>query len=77
MATDNYSFEYRQASIRDNVATTCLKYMQSKNMTRAQFASLIRLSTSQLKQIINRQGNTTLNVLVKISAVTGQPITIM
>ena len=77
MATDNYSFESRQASIRDNVATTCLKYMQSKNMTRAQFASFIRLSTSQLKQIINRQGNTTLNVLVKISAVTGQPITIM
>ncbi len=76
MPTDNYSFESRQASIRNNVATACLKYMQSNGMTRAQFASLIRLSTSQLKQIINRQGNTTLNVLVKISAVTGQPIMI-
>ena len=41
-----------------------------------QLANLLQLSTSKLKEIINRNSNTTLNVLVKISAVTGEKIEI-
>jgi hypothetical protein len=76
MATDNSSFESCQARIRDHVATICLKYMNSQRLTKAQFAGLIQLSTSQLKQITNRRCNTTLNVLAKISRVTGERIII-
>lgn len=75
-ASDNYGFENSQAEVRNRVATICLKYMRRRAMTRKQFANLIRLSDSQLKQIINKNSNTTLNVLVKISAVTGETITI-
>lgn len=76
MPIDNHSFESRQAEIRERVAVICLKYMASHKMSREEFASLLRMSSSQLKQIINRQSNTTLNVLVKISTVTGITITI-
>lgn len=76
MPTDNFSFESRQATIRDRVATICLKYMNAKGLTKAEFAKLIRLSTSQLKEITNKRSNTTLNVLAKISYVTGERIII-
>ncbi len=76
MPTDNFGFEHRQAAIRDRVACICLKFMQRKNMTKADFANLIQLSTSQLKAITNRRSNTTLNVLIKISAITGETILI-
>jgi plasmid maintenance system antidote protein VapI len=76
MPTDNFGFEQRQAEIRSRVATICLKYMNRRNISRQQFANLVQLSTSQLKEIINRNSNTTLNVLVKISIVTGEKIEI-
>lgn len=76
MPTDNYGFEARQAEIRAKVATICLKYMNAHHLTRAQFANLIRLSPQQLKEIINKNSNTTLNVLIKISTVTGHKIEI-
>ena len=75
-ASDNYGFERRQRDARQQVAKQCLQYMNRKGISRNQFANLIRLSTSQLKAIINRDSNTTLNVLVKISEVTGEPIVI-
>lgn len=74
--TDNFGFEQRQAEIRRHVATICLKYMDRQQLTRQQFANLVQLSTSQLKEIINRNSNTTLNVLIKISTVTGEKIEI-
>lgn len=76
MPTDNYGFERRQQEIRQRVATICLKYMNRRHLSRQQFANLVQLSTSQLKEIINRNSNTTLNVLVKISSVTGEKIEI-
>ena len=50
--------------------------MNRKRLSRQQFANLVQLSRSQLKAIINRESNTTLNVLIKISAVTGEKIVI-
>lgn len=76
MPTDNYGFERRQQEIRQRVATICLKYMNRRHLSRQQFANLVQLSTSQLKEIINRNSNTTLNVLVKISTVTGEKLEI-
>ncbi len=76
MPTDNYGFERRQQEIRQRVATICLKYMNRRHLSRQQFANLVQLSTSQLKEIINRNSNTTLNVLIKISTVTGESIII-
>ncbi len=76
MPTDNYGFEHRQAVIRDRVACICLKFMQKKKMTKTDFANLIQLSTSQLKEITNKRSNTTLNVLIKISTITGESILI-
>ena len=49
---------------------------EQRQLSRQQLANLLQLSTSQLKEIINRNSNTTLNVLVKISAVTGEKIEI-
>lgn len=74
--TDNYGFEQRQLEIRTRVSTVLLKYMNRRQLSRQQLANLLQLSTSQLKEIINRNSNTTLNVLVKISAVTGEKIEI-
>lgn len=76
MPTDNFGFESRQADIRDRVARICLKYMQRKNITKQSFASQLQISTSQLKAITNNSANTTLNVLIKISAITGETILI-
>lgn len=76
MTTDNFGFEARQEEIRRRVSTICLKYMNSRHLSREKFAALVQLSTSQLKEIINRNSNTTLNVLVKISTVTGEKIEI-
>lgn len=70
--TDNYSFETKQAMARRRVATVCLKYMHRNKLSEVQFANLIRLSVGQLKNILNKENNTTLNVLVKISEVTGE-----
>ena len=74
--TDNYGFEQRQLEIRTRVSTVLLKYMNRRHLSRQQLANLLQLSTSQLKEIINRNSNTTLNVLVKISTVTGEKIEI-
>lgn len=76
MPTDNFGFEHRQAEVRRKVSVICLKYMDRNRLSRQQFANLVQLSRSQLKAIINRESNTTLNVLIKISAVTGEKIII-
>ena len=76
MPTDNFGFEHRQAIIRDSVSRICLRYMQRRNLSKQAFASQLQISASQLKNIVNKMSNTTLNVLIKISIITGEPILI-
>ena len=74
MRTSNEGMESHQLAARKKIGEAITSFLEERGLSVYKFSQMAGISQSQLQLIIDGKTNPTMDVLLKISAVTGKTI---
>ncbi len=74
MRTNNYGIEEKQRVARKELSDIIVGYIERNGLSVCRFSQMAKISQSQMQLIIDGKTNPSMDILIKITTITGEKI---